>query len=102
MTDDSSVTALADAVEGTHGATDILVTSAGVLQNVASIRNMDMEEHDRVWAVNYRGVYVCCREFGGRMADRGHGCIVNISFHLGHRGVPAARLRARPRQPSAT
>ena len=79
VADDASVTALADAVESTHGATDVLVTSAGVLQNVASIRNMDMDEHDRVWAVNYRGVYVCCREFGGRMAERGHGCIVNIS-----------------------
>ena len=58
VADDSSVTALADAVENTHGPTDVLVTSAGVLQNVASIRNMDMDEHDRGWAVNYRGVYV--------------------------------------------
>ena len=79
VADDAGVTALADAVEDTHGATDVLVTSAGLLQNVASIRDMDMDEHDRIWAVNYRGVYVCCREFGGRMAERGHGCIVNIS-----------------------
>ena len=76
VADDSSVAALADTVENTHGPTDVLVTSAGVLQNVASIRNMDMDEHDRGWAVNYRGVYVCRREFGRRMAERGHGCIV--------------------------
>ena len=79
VADDAGVTALADAVEDGHGATDVLVTCAGVLQNVTSIRNMDLDEHDRVWAVNYRGVYVCCREFGRRMAERGHGCIVNIS-----------------------
>ena len=95
VADDSSVTALATAVEDTYGATDVLVTSAGVLQNVASIRNMDMNEHDRVWAVNYRGVYACCREFGGRMAEQGHGCIVNISSTSAIRSVPAARLRPR-------
>ena len=76
---DSSVSALASAVEDGYGGADVLVTSAGVLQNVSSIRNMDMDEHDRVWAVNYRGVYLCCREFGRRMAERGRGCIVNIS-----------------------
>ena len=76
---DSAVSALADEVESEHGATDVLVTCAGLLQNVSSIRNMDMDEHDRIWAVNYRGVYLCCREFGRRMAERGRGSIVNIS-----------------------
>lgn len=76
---ESSVSALASAVEDGYGGADVLVTSAGVLQNVSSVRNMDMDEHDRVWAVNYRGVYLCCRDFGRRMAERGRGCIVNIS-----------------------
>ncbi|MCY4470399.1 MAG: SDR family NAD(P)-dependent oxidoreductase [Thiotrichales bacterium] len=76
---DSEVGALADAVEGEHGGADVLVTCAGLLQNVTSIRNMDMDEHDRIWDVNYRGVYLCCRDFGRRMAARGRGCIVNIS-----------------------
>ena len=31
---------------------------AGLLQNVSSIRNMDMDKHDRIWDVNYRGVYL--------------------------------------------
>ena len=76
---DSDVAALAGAVEAEHGGADVLVTSAGLLQNVSSIRNMDMDEHDRIWDVNYRGVYLCCRDFGRRMAGRGRGCIVNIS-----------------------
>ena len=76
---DSEVRALADAVEGEHGGADVLVTCAGLLQNVSSIRNMDMDEHDRIWDVNYRGVYLCCRDFGRRMAARGRGSIVNIS-----------------------
>ena len=79
VAEDSSVTALANAVEDEHGGADVLVTCAGLLQNVSSIRNMDMNEHDRIWDVNYRGVYLCCRDFGRRMAERGRGCIVNIS-----------------------
>lgn len=76
---ESEVDALANTVDDEHGGTDVLVTCAGLLQNVSSIRNMDMDEHDRIWDVNYRGVYVCCRDFGRRMAERGQGCIVNIS-----------------------
>ena len=76
---DSEVRKLADLVEEEYGRADVLVTSAGLLQNVSSVRNMDMDEHDRIWAVNYRGVYLCCRDFGRRMAERGTGSIVNIS-----------------------
>ena len=76
---DSRVGAFANAIEDAHGGADVLVTCAGLLQNVSSIRNMDMDEHDRIWAVNYRGVYLCCRDFGRRMAERRQGCIVNIS-----------------------
>lgn len=76
---DSEVTAFADAVEKEYGGADVLVTSAGLLQNVTSIHNMDIGEHDRIWDVNYRGVYLCCRDFGRRMTERGQGCIVNIS-----------------------
>ena len=79
VADDSSIAALAATVEEAHGGADVLVTSAGVLQNASSIRNLDMDEHDRIWAVNYRGVYLCCRDFGRRMAARGRGCIVNVS-----------------------
>lgn len=79
VTQDSEVDALAGGVEDKHGGADVLVTCAGLLQNVTSIRNMNMAEHDRIWDVNYRGVYLCCRDFGGRMAERGRGCIVNIS-----------------------
>lgn len=75
----ASVTDLASTIAADHGIADVLVTSAGVLQNVTSITNMDIDEHDRIWAINYRGAYLCCRDFGHQMAKRGSGCIVNIS-----------------------
>ena len=57
----------------------VLVNSAGVLQNVADIATFSLEEHDKVWAINYRGTYLCCRAFAPRMAARRSGSIVNIS-----------------------
>ncbi len=74
-----SVTALAEAVERDIGPAEVLVNSAGILQNAADLATFSMEEHDRVWAINYRGTYLCCRAFAPRMARRRHGSIVNIS-----------------------
>ena len=79
VSDVSSVEALAEFVDSEYGTPLNLVNSAGILQNRSRIEDFDLNEHDRVWAVNYRGTYLCCRVFGPRMAKSGTGCIVNIS-----------------------
>ena len=76
---ESSVSECAARVESELGPVTVLVNSAGVLQNVADIDSFSLEEHDKVWAINYRGTYLCCRAFAPRMAARRSGCIVNIS-----------------------
>ena len=75
----ASVDELACSVEAEVGPTGVLVNCAGILQNVAGIATFDLAEHDRGWAINYRGTYLCCRAFAPRMAARRSGCIVNIS-----------------------
>src|SRR5512140_2020132 len=67
---EASVDELASGIERECGPAAVLVNSAGVLQNVASIETMSLEEHDRVWAINYRGTYLCCRAFAPRMKAR--------------------------------
>jgi len=76
---EASVDELAQGVERDVGPVAVLVNSAGVLQNVAAIESFSLEEHDKVWAINYRGTYLCCRAFAPRMARRKAGSIVNIS-----------------------
>jgi NAD(P)-dependent dehydrogenase (short-subunit alcohol dehydrogenase family) len=76
---EASVADCAARVESEVGPVGVLVNSAGVLQNVADIATFDLAEHDKVWAINYRGTYLCCRAFGPRMAARRAGSIVNIS-----------------------
>ena len=74
-----SIRNLVDEIESNAGPVDVLVTCAGVLQNVTSILNMDIDENDKIWLINYRGVYLCCKEFGRQMVKRKTGSIVNIS-----------------------
>jgi NAD(P)-dependent dehydrogenase (short-subunit alcohol dehydrogenase family) len=79
VADEASIAALVRDVEQRVGPIGVLVNSAGVLQNVADIATFDLAEHDRVWAINYRGTYLCCRAVAPRMAERRDGSIVNIS-----------------------
>ena len=55
----------------------------------APIADYSLAEHDRLWQINYRGSYLCCREFGLRMAAAGRGAIVNIASVIGaYRAAP--------------
>lgn len=81
---EASVAALARDAEDA----DVLVNSAGLLQNATRLADMDMAEHDRIWAVNYRGTYLCCRAFAPAMQRRGRGAIVNVSSASAARTFP--------------
>jgi NAD(P)-dependent dehydrogenase (short-subunit alcohol dehydrogenase family) len=79
VAEQAAVDEFVQAVERDVGPIGVLVNSAGVLQNAADIATFDLAEHDRVWAINYRGTYLCCRAVAPRMSARHAGSIVNIS-----------------------
>ncbi len=64
-----------------------LVNSAGVVENDVPADQMPMNEYDRVMAVNLRGVFIACREFGRELLARGGGAIVNVASMSGNRVV---------------
>ena len=84
-----SVAALAESAEERFGPVDRLVNSAGIITPVSTSRAQPTALHDDVHAVNYRGLYLACREFGWRMAAAGSGAIVNIASTAGLRPIPA-------------
>ncbi len=79
VADESSVAATVAAIEQDIGAVEVLINSAGLLQNRAETESFALDEHDRIWAVNYRGSYLMCRACAPRMAERGGGAILNIA-----------------------
>lgn len=88
VAEEAAVEQAAAAIEAQEGPVDILVASAGILQRPLPPEELPMETWDRVTAVNLRGVWLCCRAFGTRMARRGAGNLVTIASIAGMRSMP--------------
>jgi NAD(P)-dependent dehydrogenase (short-subunit alcohol dehydrogenase family) len=84
----SALRALDDVIER-HGALDVLVNNAGIDRTVP-IEELDVEEFDRVMAVNLRGPFVLSRRALAHMRTRGDGHIVNIVSTAAKRAWPNA------------
>ena len=77
--DADQVAAVAARVEAEIGPVEVLVNSAGLLQNAKTSWAGDLAEHDEIWQVNYRGTYLSCRAFGAAMRARRGGAMVNLA-----------------------
>jgi len=75
----TQVNDVAEQVEAEVGPVDVLVNSAGLLQNAMTSWACDLEEHDRIWQVNYRGTYLSSLAFGAAMRKRRSGSMVNLA-----------------------
>jgi len=85
----SEMTAVAASIESKIGPVDFVVANAGIIQNEpCSPERIDVNLFDSIMAVDVRGVFLTCTEFGGYMAKRGKGSIVNIASVAGMRSVP--------------
>ena len=78
VSDLDSMVAFAKQVESDLGPVTALVTSAGILNNSNTIMAMDLDEHKRVWDVNYNGTIYTIRAFAVAMEKRKRGAIVTV------------------------
>ncbi len=79
-----------DAVVEYFGAPQVLVNNAalfGTVQNV-SLFDIDVEDWDRMMAVNVRGPWLMSRAVARHMAEHGGGSIVNIASNRVWQGAP--------------
>ena len=72
----------------TWGRIDILVNNAGIGGITRNIWELPVEELDRVYRTNLRGVYVFCSAIIPHMLERDYGRIVNIASVAGKEGNP--------------
>lgn len=66
-----------------HGAPDLLINNAAVINDNAPLWEVSAEEFDRVIDVNIKGVVNCIRAFVPAMVKRKKGVIVNLSSGWG-------------------
>lgn len=84
---DVAASSVSQALE-TWGHIDVLVNNAGIGGNVAPIWDLPVEEMDRVYRSNLRGVFLFCHEVIPHMIERDYGRIVNIASIAGKEGNP--------------
>ena len=70
------------------GRIDILVNNAGIGGANANIWELPIDEMDRVYRTNLRGVYSFCHTVIPHMMERDYGRIVNIASIAGKEGNP--------------
>ncbi len=85
-------------VTSTFGPIDILINAAGgnhpqaTTSNEHTFFDLDPLAVNEVFSTNFTGTLLCCQVFGRGMAERGQGCIVNITSMSGLR--PLTRVPA--------
>ena len=72
------------------GRIDILVNNAGIAGHSASVWELPVEEMDRVYRTNLRGVFAFCHDVIPHMIERDYGRIINIASIAGKEGNPKA------------
>lgn len=85
VSDEAAVEAMINEFFSVYGRLDVLVNNAGI-SRVNIIQNTSAAEWDRIFAVNVRGAFLCCREAVDKMIGAG-GCIINIASVWGEVGA---------------
>jgi 3-oxoacyl-[acyl-carrier protein] reductase len=88
--EDSTRQMVADALN-TYGRVDILVNNAAIFTEVLPRKSFDdipVEEWDKLFAVNVRGVWLCCKAVAPVFKQQRSGVIVNISSGTIFGGTP--------------
>ena len=92
------VLGLFNVVDEGMGSLDVLVNNAGIGGVGRTILESDLDEWNRMIAVDLTSVFLCCREAVARMQAAGRGSIINLSSITGLAGtagsVPYASAKA--------
>lgn len=86
--DEGSMEAAAAEIESDLGAVEVLVNSAGIIQQPQRPTELSMEAYDQVVKIDQRGTYLASVVFARRMLPRRRGSIINIASIAGMRALP--------------
>ncbi|MDE7453475.1 MAG: glucose 1-dehydrogenase [Clostridia bacterium] len=86
VSDEMQVRAMFREFFGIYDKLDVLVNNAGV-SLIRVIQDTTASDWDRIFDVNVKGVYHCCRVVADKMIGCGGGCIINIGSIWGEVGA---------------
>jgi 3-oxoacyl-[acyl-carrier protein] reductase len=90
VSDDASVKAMADTALKATGRIDGLINNAAYFREVTltPFDELDPDQWDRIFQVNVKGVWLCCKAVIPAMRERKRGSIVNIASVVAVAGQP--------------
>ena len=90
VSDEASTRAMADAAKAAFGSIDILINNAAVFSTLTlkGFEEISVEEWDRMFAVNTRGVFLCAKAVAPIMKQNRYGKIINMSSVVVDTGRP--------------
>jgi len=84
ISDENATKKMAEKVMQQYGKVDILVNNAAIWYGIEA-KPWDawtVEDWDRIFAVNVRGTWLCCKAIAPLMMKQSKGKIINISSHI--------------------
>jgi NAD(P)-dependent dehydrogenase (short-subunit alcohol dehydrogenase family) len=84
ISDENDTKKIAEKVMQQYGKVDILINNAGIWYGVEA-KPWDawtVEDWDRMFAVNVKGTWLCCKAIAPLMVKQSRGKIINISSHV--------------------
>ncbi|MCA9030446.1 MAG: SDR family oxidoreductase [Planctomycetaceae bacterium] len=88
VSDDAAVEQWANDVIATHGAPDLLLNNAGLMNPTKALWEISPDEFNVVMNVNVTGTFHVLRHFLPAIIDRGAGVVVNFSSGWGRSTAP--------------
>ncbi len=92
VSDEQSTLAMAEKAADTLGSIDILVNNAAIFSKIKvstePFDKLDIQDWDRVMAVNLRGTFLCSRAVFPYMKERNRGKIINMASATFFEGTP--------------
>ncbi len=90
VADETSVRAMADAAVNRFGRIDGLINNAAYFREIklTDFEELDSAQWDRLFDVNVKGVWLCCKAVMPAMRKQGSGSIVNIASVVAVAGQP--------------
>ena len=88
VSDETQTEAMVDRCLQRFGRLDCAVNNAGIAGPMGNLENIDLQDWNRVLAVNLTGIFLCMKHEIPRMRAQGGGSIVNMSSGAGLIATP--------------
>jgi len=88
VTDEDDVNAMIRKVVDCFGSIDVMCNNAGIINCMKKVEDITAQEWDKIFAVNAKGVFLCCKAVIPQMRKQNYGRIINTASQAGKAGIP--------------